>query len=153
MAVGDGLLGEETAGVALRAEEAAVVDGQVPVRAPVVDGGEEGLQPGVEGGVTVAIGGADLPRGQLADGAGFCGDLLFQPAQAVLAVAARLDDGQQLQALGVEDEHQPVEEGERAGEGLLQEGVVQRGGGLPAAGVFDEATGEVGENLHEDALF
>src|SRR5712692_9990079 len=107
------------------------------------------------------VGGTDLAWSLLFNRAGLFGDLLFELLQAPGKVAMDFAHGEQVAALGVEQEEQAVEKGEGAAEigfeqavALLslhtfQIGIDQSG----ASSMQNEASREVGENLLEYALF
>ncbi len=122
---------------------------------------EEFLQTVVDGGAEFVVGGIELCGGLVFNGPGFGGNFEFELFEALFVVAAHFADGKQVAALGVEQEEQTVEEGkgaveewfEQAAALVIRQGVQSRWELVGAAGVEDEATREVGENLKKDALF
>ncbi len=119
------------------------------------------MQTIVEGGAAVAVGLTDVVGGCIYDVADFVGDLLFETCETAGIIAVHFADGQEVAALGVEQEEQTIEEGEGTGEiGFEQvvafgcRHVFDIGGELVGcAGMGDETFGEMRENLIEDALF
>ncbi len=75
---------------------------------------EEFLQAVIEGRAEVVIGGANTLRSLVLDFSGLRGDFAFELFQAFFVVAALLADGEQVAALGIEQEEQAIEEGEGA---------------------------------------
>src|SRR5207248_8748020 len=79
-------------------------------------GGEEFLQAVVEDCAVFAVGGAQLRGSLVLYRASLVRDLVFELFQALFVVAARFTHGQQVAALGIEQEEQAVQEGERPAE-------------------------------------
>src|SRR5438270_2784475 len=107
------------------------------------------------------VGRADLAWSLLFNCTGFLSYLSFELLQAPGVVAMDFADREQIAALGVEQEEQAIEEGQRAAKIGLEQAVallslhalqirINQSG---APGMENEAPREMGENLLEDALF
>src|SRR5437763_1636136 len=84
--------------------------------------------------------------------AGCGGELALELLQALLVVAVHLTDGEQVATLGIEQEEQAVEEGERAAEEWFEQAIALPGGQpcWQLAGTLcieNEAAREMWENL------
>src|SRR5207253_6288216 len=141
-----------------RHEQAAIVDRHVESCISLVHGIKKLLQPVIEGGAEIGVRDLEFGGRLILNCACFFSDLPFEPFQALFVVATHFTHGQQVAALGIEQEEQAVEEGERGAEEGLEQGValssvqaLQVGRELSSTpGIDDEATGEVGENLKEE---
>ena len=126
-----------------------------------VHGVEEVLQPLVEGGAGFVVGCFDVRMGLVFNRPGCGGELALELLQALLVVAAHLTDGEQVAALGIEQEEQAVEERERAAEEWFEQAVALPGGQRiqtcwQLAGMLcieNEAAREMWENLKTDPVF
>src|SRR5256886_715898 len=147
--------------VGLRHEQAAIVDRHVESCIALVHGIKKLLQPIIEGGAEIGVSSLQFAGRLILNCAGFFSDLPFEPFQALFVVATHFTHGQQVAALGIEQEEQAVEERQRGAEEWLEQGValggfqaIQVGRKLASTpGIDDESTREVGENLKEDAVF
>src|SRR5258708_33561046 len=147
--------------VRLRHEQTAIVDRHVESCITLVHGIKKLLQPIIESGAEISVSDLQLTRCLIFNGSGFLGDLNFESFQALFVVATHFTHGQQVAALGIEQEEQAVEERQRGTEEWLEQVVafasvqaIQVGRKLSStAGIDDEAACEVGENIKEDAVF
>ncbi len=74
------------------------------------------MQAIIEGGAAIAVGLTDVVGRLIYDVANFVGDLLFETGETMGIIAVHFADGQEVAALGVEQEEQTIEEGEGTGE-------------------------------------
>ena len=121
---------------------------------PGVDGMEELIQPFVDPGRVGLVARLDAFWRLVLDRACGLGQLSFQPVQAELAVAPLLIRRQQAQAFGVQDEHQPVQEGQRGVEDFVTEGLRGcRNLGVLGTRISDEPLGEMREDVRKHPVF
>ena len=147
--------------VGLRHEQPAIVDRHVESCIALVHGIKELLQPIIEGGAEIIVSQLQLSGRLIFNRAGFFSDLPFESFQALFVVATHFTYGQQVAALGIEQEEQAVEECQRGTEEWLEQVValggvqaIQVGRKLSSTpGIDDEAACQVRKNLKEDALF
>ncbi len=147
--------------VRLRHEQTTIVDRHVESCITLVHGIKKLLQPIIEGGAEVSVSNLQLTGRLIFNRSGFFSDLPFESFQALFVVATHFTHGQQVAALGIEQEEQAVEERQCGTEEWLEQvvafagvQVIQVGRKLSStAGIDDEAACEVGENIKEDAVF
>src|SRR5438105_2425516 len=127
---------QETSNVSLRRgisrvrlchEQAAIVDRHVESCITLVHGSKKLLQAVIEGGAEVIVSELQLSGRLISNRAGFFSDLLFKFFEALFVVATHFTYGQQVAGLGVEQEKQAVEEGQRGTEKWLEQVVALAG--------------------------
>src|SRR5258708_8388988 len=147
--------------VRLRHEQTTIVDRHVESCITLVHSIKKLLQPIIEDGAEISVSDLQLGGCLIFNGSGFLGHLPFESFQAPFLVATHFTYGQQVTALGIEQEEQTVEERQRGTEEWLEQvdalaGVqaIQVGRNFSSsAGIDDDTACQVGENIKEDAVF
>ena len=107
-------------------EQTTIVNGHVEGGIALIDGGEEMLQAVVDGSVGGGIG-MQVVGDAIIEFARVVCNALFEPFKAVCVVATLLTHGQQVAALGIEQEKQTIQKGECARKERFEQAVALLG--------------------------